>query len=54
MGKIEGFQLKEREKIYLRRAKELEEKINEAKKGQVLQVLLKQQKDLETEFWDVV
>lgn len=41
-GKIEGFKLKEREKEYLRKASELEDKINSAKKGQVLQVLLKQ------------
>jgi hypothetical protein len=42
MGKIEGFQIKEREKVYLRCTRELEQKISEAKKDQVVQVLLKQ------------
>ena len=35
-GKIESFQLKEREKEYNRRAKELQEQIDVAKKANVL------------------
>jgi len=42
VGKIEGFQIKEREKVYLRCTKELEQKISETRKDGVLQVLLKQ------------
>ena len=53
-GMQESFELKERKMEYNRRNSELVQKMTDAKKDIVIQLLLKQQKDLKFEFHDVL
>lgn len=55
MGKLQTFQIKEREREYLRKSKEMEQKIQAAShQPKVLQVLLKQKAELQDEYSEVV
>ena len=54
LTKNQQFALKERERVYDQRSKELEEKMNKATKESVMRTLAKQKNDLDTEFHDVL
>lgn len=54
LGKLESFKMKERQKEYDRRAKEIQQKMAQSNKEKQIAVLMKQMNELDAEFEDVL